>query len=224
VELVTPFLEGLGQRRPDAASLVSTQQLQGASLQKAFVWRADARTADTADARINSVETGPKEPAASEGVVDWSIGSFNRLKERIRREVPEGAAYLAGQWKLPNLRAGALARVEQRLNPEMPLQDEKQMAEHWDKLQTLSPMPEAYEAKLAEQWQQIGCSANGAPYVVTALIGRMRFLSSPFAPGSAQVPQLAANFLKDACNGARGLSEHAKGVLEELHDRARRDR
>ena len=85
-------------------------------------------------------------------------------------------------------------------------------------------MPEAYEAKLAEQWQQIGCSANGAPSVVTALIGRMRFLSSPFAPGSAQVPQLAANFLKDECNGARGLSEHAKAILEELHDRARRDR
>jgi hypothetical protein len=105
-----------------------------------------------------------------------------------------------------------------------PLQDEKQMAEHWDKLQTLSPIPEAYEARLTEQWQQIGWSANGAPYVVTALIGRMRFLSSPFAPGSAQVPQLAANFLKDECNGARVLSEHAKGILEVLHDRARRDR
>jgi hypothetical protein len=35
------------------------------------------------------------------------------------------------------------------------------------------------------------------------------------------VPRLAANFLKDECAGARGLSDDAKGKLKALRDHGR---
>jgi hypothetical protein len=95
------------------------------------------------------------------------------------------------------------------------------MAEYWDKLQTLSPAPDAYEERLAKQWWQIGCSTEGAPYVLAGLIETMNSDYSPFSSNSVQVPRLAANFLKDECAGARGLSDDAKGKLKALRDHGR---
>jgi uncharacterized protein YjbI with pentapeptide repeats len=209
------------------ASLKQTQ-LQGASLTKAFVWRADARTANATDARVDRAETGPKqlggpwtgiEGSTHSGrladiiqgkVLDWSTESLNSLKQRIRQEVPEGPLQLR-----------ALAQVEPRLDPETPLHEEVQMAERWVELQR-SPAPDAYEAKLARQWSQIGCWPNGAPYVIAGLISTMDSPISPFSPDSVQVYELAADFLKDGCAGARGLSDDAKGKLKALRNRAGR--
>jgi pentapeptide repeat protein len=191
----------------DRAQLQGTSlngaHLQSASLRGTFVWRIDARTADTTDARINGIESGPKDRSYS-GV--WSAGSFRSLRRLLRNEVGD------------LLREAALGRIE-ILNPEMPLPGEEQMAEYWGKLQSLSPAPASYEEKLAEQWRLIGCSADGASYVLAGLIRTMDYYS-PFSPDSAQVPQLAADFLKDDCAGARGLSDKARAKFKALRDRA----
>ena len=163
-----------------------------------FVWRADARTADITGARISR-----------DTMFEWSAASFSGLKESFKKKVPDDV-----------YRAAPLARIELRLDPEKPLNEEKQMAEHWEELQAAPPpAPDVYEAALAEQWRQIGCSTQGAPYVLARLIRYMDYSLSPFSPGSPQVPQLAAEFLKDNCAGASGLSDDEKGRLKALRDR-----
>jgi hypothetical protein len=174
-------------------------QLQSASIRRAFVWRTDARTADMTDARINSVEIGWKE-----GITQ----SFSDPKDQIELIVPEDY-----------VRKFTLERVE-IVNPDTPLHAEKQMAEYWNKLQSLSPEQAPYEAKLANQWRLIGCSADGAPYVLAGLIRTMDSAYSPFSSDSVEVPRLAAAFLKDDCAGARGLSDKARAKLKLLRDRA----
>jgi uncharacterized protein YjbI with pentapeptide repeats len=212
-------LEGASLRgaQLQAASL-DVAQLQAASLRKAFVWRADARTANMTDARIDSVETEPKQFGESGygmlyaepfNKLKQPIGSefFNRLKQRMVRDVPEGRR-----------RDMALARVETRLDPDTPLVEETQIAERWIAFQR--PLsPDAYEAKMAEHWRQIGCSPDGAPYVIAGLIRIMRpGEGSPFFSDSVQVPWLAGEFLKNRCDGASGLSDDAKEVLKALRD------
>jgi hypothetical protein len=178
-QLQGALLDGVGLQ----GAALGFAQLQGASLRHTFVWRADARTADTTDARINSVDSGPKQIVRLD-VVDWSVDSLNSLKQRIEQEVPE------------DIRAGALARVERRLNPETPLHEEKQMVEYWDKLQTLSPAPDAYEARLAKQWWQIGCSTEGAPYVLARLIETMNSGYDRFDRLARRRDQRAIDFLR----------------------------
>jgi uncharacterized protein YjbI with pentapeptide repeats len=180
-------------------------QLRSASFRAAFVWRADARAADTTDARINSIESGPK--SSYPGI--WSAESFDSLQELLRKVVPEP------------LRGFALDRIK-ILNPETPLSEEKETAEYWDKLQSLSPAPAIYEAKLAEQWRLIGCSIDGAPYVLAGLVRTLASPDSPFSRDSVEVPRLATNFLKDDCAGAHGLSDDARARLKALRDRAAR--
>jgi uncharacterized protein YjbI with pentapeptide repeats len=144
---------------------------KGASLRNAFIWRADARDAyGTTDARVERVETGPEglecppEYWREPQVVAWSAAHLTSLISRIEREIlREHFAWLPKAW-LP------------RLNPDIALPEEQQITEHWEKVQSLSPAPDAYEAKLAEQWSQIGCSIDGAPYVARALLNRTSFL------------------------------------------------
>jgi uncharacterized protein YjbI with pentapeptide repeats len=187
-------------------------QLQAASIREAFVWRTNARTAeDATDARIDKVESRAKIPGPYD-VVDWHAGFFSDLKYRIERIVPEGVN-----------RERALSRVN-ILDPETLLDEEKQMAEYWDKLQSLSPAPAVYEAKRAERWRLIGCSADGAPYVLAGLIRTMASAYSPFSSDSVQVRKLAADLLKDDCAGERGLSEDARATLKALRDRAAQGR
>lgn len=161
-------------------------------------------TADTTDARI--IESEPK----TKFWIDWSARVFRYFTAWIEKTVPEN-----------ELRKSALSQVG-ILDPEMPLPGKKQMAGYWDQLQSLSPAPDIYEEKLARQWRLIGCSADGAPYVLTGLIATMWSADTPFSPDSVQVPLLAADFLKDDCAGARGLSDDAKAKLKALRDRAAR--
>jgi uncharacterized protein YjbI with pentapeptide repeats len=182
-----------------AGAKLSRAQLQTASLRGAFVWRTDARIADVTDARVDSVDSGPRGAGP--------FGSFGAFKRWIEDIVPE------------QLREYALAGIK-TLNPETTPSEEKEMAEYWEKLQSLSPAPAIYEAKLAEQWRLIGCAADGAPYVLAGLITTMHSARSPFSPDSVEVPRLAAAFLKDDCAGARGLSDKARAKFKLLRDRA----
>jgi uncharacterized protein YjbI with pentapeptide repeats len=194
----------------DAAQLqgawLEHAQLQSASLRGTFVWRADARNVDTTDARVDNVETRPKFAPGPNADVDWSAESFRKLAQRYEQEVPDSLHRMEN-----------IGRVEEVLNPEKPLTGEDQIAEYWQKLHPLSA-PELYTAKVTKIWLRIGCSIEGAPYVLTRLIRTLSSLYPPVSPGGIDVPKLAADFLKDECPGARVLSDSAKGSLEDLRN------
>lgn len=75
-----------------------------------------------------------------------------------------------------------------------------------------------------------GCAADGAPYVVRALLRRLKGSHpegllvvmgsdselSPFANDSPEVPKLAAAFLDKDCVGARGLNEAEIAMLRKI--------
>jgi hypothetical protein len=117
------------------------------------------------------------------------------------------------------------------------------MAAHWIDLQKSPPPIDLYEKEVAEQWREIGCAVDGAPHVITRLVNIMSTISasslgpipliaedwvkfehsrifiSPFSPDSAEVLRLAADFLKEDCAGARGITERTRMQLKALHDR-----
>jgi uncharacterized protein YjbI with pentapeptide repeats len=206
-------LEGaiLDNAQLQGAELVGAH-FEGASLRNAFAWRADARDAyGTTDARVERVETGPKrlecppEYWRQPQVVAWSAAYLTSLISRIEREIRREVFALPPKLRLP------------LLNPDMSLPDEQQMTEHWEKVQSLSPAPDAYEAKLAEQWWQIGCSIDGAPYVVRGLLKRILTpAESPFSRESTEVPRLAARLLTDECVGGITFSDRGRAKLREL--------
>jgi uncharacterized protein YjbI with pentapeptide repeats len=185
---------------------------EGASLRNAFIWRADARHAyGTTDARVERVETGPKrlecppEYWREPQVVAWSAAYLTRLISRIEREIRREEFTVFPKLRLP------------LLNPDMSLPEEQQMTEHWEKVQSLSPAPDAYEAKLAEQWWQIGCSMDGAPYVARAILNRiLTSANSPISRESTEVPRLAARLLADECVGGITFSDRGRAKLKEL--------
>ena len=189
-------------------------QLQGVSLRQAFVWRADVRDTHAEWARIEGAETSPKRSCGSGGpedvgaVCDWG-DTLDSLKRLIEHDVPERHG-----------RTAIIARFEQDLDPAKTLDGEQEMARHWIELQGASPEPDLYEEKLADAWREIGCAADGAPFVLTGLIRSLssEFLKSPFAKDSVQVPTLAAAFLREDCAGARGISEDTRTKLMKLRD------
>lgn len=181
--------------------MLTGAHLQSASLRGTFVWRADARTADSTDARVKGVESQPKFVNGRGEVHDWSLSD---LKTCMGQEVPENILT-------------QMTQMELRLNPETHLDEEKQIAEHWQKLQLLYA-PDDYAAKLAKIWWQIGCSIDGAPYVLAGMIRTLNAQGPPTSKDSVQVPQVADGFLKDDCAGARGLSDDSKGTLAALRD------
>jgi Pentapeptide repeats (8 copies) len=181
-------------------------ELQGASFAYVCVWRADARQAAWKDTRVARPETGLKANRSYE--CDWTAASFAALKQLIAEKVPEG----------DNKRA-AMERIERRLDPTKALEGEDEMAKVWAAArESVPPTPEAYEKSLAGQWRELGCAAEGAPYVLHALIARLSSAdSSPFRDQSAAVKTLASDFLDEAhCPGAHGLSEADKATLKKI--------
>jgi hypothetical protein len=82
----------------------------------------------------------------------------------------------------------------------------------------------SYFDTLAKIFKEIGCAADGAPYVIGALIPRLddRFESDryEFARNISQEAEVASAFLDEAkCPGARGLSEENKARLQEIRNR-----
>jgi uncharacterized protein YjbI with pentapeptide repeats len=182
-------------------------QLQGALLAHIFGWRADVRHVDGEGARVVSPETGPKYGSSNcPQPCDWSPGSFAALKQLIERQVPKGGR-----------RDDALKRIA-ALDPAKLLPEEEALATAWTDLARSSLSLDEYEKGLAKWLRETGCDANGAPYVIRRLLGR---LDRRFSSGSPQVAALAAAFLDDAhCPGARGLSDQETFRLQMLRDHA----
>jgi hypothetical protein len=180
-------------------------QLQGASFVGVCAWRADARQATWKDTRVAHPETGPEADKIPE--CDWTAASFVALKRLIVEEIPEGDTKSA-TWK----------RIEQRLDPTKALEGEDEMAKIWAVQANSSPAPEVYEKSRAGQWRELGCAAEGAPYVLHALIVQLSFPRfSPFRDKSDAAKALAAAFLDEAhCAGAHGLSEADKAKLKKI--------
>ncbi|MGB6175983.1 MAG: hypothetical protein WBF43_06530, partial [Methylocella sp.] len=112
-------------------------------------------------------------------------------------------------------------RIEQNLDPTKAVEGEAEMAKIWLARERETPTPEAYEKGLAGQWRELGCAAEGAPYVLDGLIYHLRFAYDwPFRQSDAATA-LAAAFLDEAhCPGAHGLSEADKAALKEIAARA----
>jgi hypothetical protein len=75
----------------------------------------------------------------------------------------------------------------------------------------------SYFDTLAKMFKEIGCAAEGAPYVIAGLSRRLENRFGRIYPLEAEV---AGAFLDDAtCPGARGLSEGNKAKLQTIRDR-----
>jgi hypothetical protein len=156
---------------------------------------------------------------------DWRATDFADLKQRIAKEVPEG----------DNKRA-AMERIEQRLDPNPPKdldgEDEwakfwAESAKFWAAREREAPAPEAYEKSLAGQWRELGCAAEGAPYVLHGLIAQLSGFDTPSRnPDRSDAAKArASDFLDEAhCPGARGLSESDKAELKKIAARLHRKR
>jgi uncharacterized protein YjbI with pentapeptide repeats len=182
-------------------------QLQGASLQHVFTWRADVRHTDAQGARVQMIETSPYLPCKDQPGVCFRVDT-DSLRKLFERDVPES-----------DRRTEILATLEKKLDPRIPLAGEEEMARRWDELQAaVTPEPD-YEEKLAKLWREIGCTTDEAPFVLTGLVDIISVqTTSPFLDNSVQVPKLAADFLKEDCVGARGISEKTRAALIKLRD------
>jgi Pentapeptide repeats (8 copies) len=174
-------------------------QLQGASFVDVCVWRADARQAAWEETRV----------VHPDHECYWTAASFAEFRQLIAVKVAEG-------YFIRPLRT-----IERTLDPTKALEGEEKMAEDWAEHERSSPAPEVYAKSLAEQWGKTGCAADGAPYVLQALLNRLGDAGiSPFAADSPETPKLAAAFLDKDCAGARGLSEGEIAKLASIRDRA----
>jgi len=139
---------------------------------------------------------------------DPPSSEFAGLKRLIEEQVPQGAR-----------RDDALQRIATLDPKNLDEETDKAVSAAWAKLEKSSPSVDQYENILANVLQAIGCDAQGAPYVIRALLDRTfgRFVS-----GSPHSGRLAASFLDETqCQGARGLSEDEKAQLRQIiRDRA----
>jgi uncharacterized protein YjbI with pentapeptide repeats len=184
---------------------LDTAQLQGASFVGACVWRADARQAAWEDTIVVRSEAGPKTVNTSK--CNWTADSFLELKRLIAKNVPDG-----------DRKRAVMETIEQRLDPAKGLKGEDEMTKFWAVRERDSPTSEVYEKSLGREWRKAGCAAEGAPYVLHALIARLSSTdTSPFRDQSDAAKTLAAAFLDEAhCAGAHGLSEADKAALKKV--------
>jgi len=87
------------------------------------------------------------------------------------------------------------------------------MAKAWIALEHSSPARTVYEHSLAKQLVEIGCTADGAPYVILGLLATLRGLDGPHSA------TLAGNFFDEAqCAGAKGLPDDAKAKVKTIRE------
>jgi hypothetical protein len=103
------------------------------------------------------------------------------------------------------------------LDPGFDPAEEASMAQWWTDREAKRPDRRTYEAAVATVWRGIGCSADGAPYVVSTLAGRLEW-GGGFTFGSPHPAQLAEAFLSPVCAGAKGLSARDRARLERIRD------
>jgi hypothetical protein len=211
-----------------AALLDSTQlqgvslldaRLEGAYLKYGYVWRTNP-PANTSGAFVDTPNSGPKyfglNCRTSEGC-DWSEASYATLKSLIENSVAAGGR-----------RDQELQRIAPLEKP--PYVADEALAKVWTDLANESAhSASSYFGSLAKMLEEIGCAADGAPYVVDGLTRRF---TSPFQARvlagfskvvEVAVAEAAAAFLDEAkCPGARGLSEESKARLQMIRDRVRK--
>ncbi len=189
-------------------------KLKGASLRSVFVWRADSRTANTANAWIEPVEEYRSVTCNEPKECPWTADTFKQLKNLLTETIPEGQA-----------RKAALKRIDPTLNPAPPpYPNEDAIAARWNKANTPHTPQNEQEAEIAGHWKSTGCKAGFALHVVTALARRMNTrdnfftADSPFAENSPRAAQLAADFLHPSCAGNKGLSDADTAILIKIRD------
>jgi uncharacterized protein YjbI with pentapeptide repeats len=198
----------LGAAHLDLAQLqgaeVNGVEIQNAFLNDIYVWRTDPSYIHARDTYVGNPMTEPKCMRFDRGPdvsCEWSVASYAALRRLIEDTVPAG-----------RLQTDALRRIL-LLDPETQVEDSGLRA-LWVELKSASPTPNDYARKLGNALREIGCSANGAPFVVRALGWRMWL-----APSSSYLPvpgPVASAFLDQNCLGARGLSEWDKQRLREI--------
>jgi uncharacterized protein YjbI with pentapeptide repeats len=203
--------------------------LDGAQLTEPYVWRADPRSVKScAGVRVTAVMTGPENPkheCRDYGMCNWSATQLGALKEQITQHTPAGER-----------RSKALGRIEMALDPDKPLDGEKDMAKAWADLD--HPQPELDAQQNAEQkilreniLREAGCSEKAAPYVIQGLmfqgsltirhnamaVNQTEPFGGRFGANPAYPAALARSFLDEAnCPGARGLSGADRSSLRKI--------
>jgi uncharacterized protein YjbI with pentapeptide repeats len=222
--LIAAHLQGasLNGTQLQGASLYDAQ-LQGASLVNNFVWRTYPPL-NTNGALVNAPEPGPKYSGLDCPLgppCEWSEKSYTALRSLIANSVPlEGA------------RDQALGQIAILEKP--PYVADEGSANAWTDLARESARSAgSYFNILAEILKEIGCAADGAPYVINGLmhpVGRVGLLGVVavnlvsldwrFQGNPSQEAEIATAFLDEKnCPGARGLSEESKAKLREIRDR-----
>jgi uncharacterized protein YjbI with pentapeptide repeats len=204
---------------PHFPYLGNDARLDGASLRHTYVWRTYP-PANPNGAFVSAPDPGPKYifldcPA---GECDWSEKSYAALKSLIEDSV--------------GLRNEALQHIGTLEKPPYVANDD--VTEAWTNLaKGAERSSDAYFNTLARMLKEIGCAADGAPYVISSLmrpqnalrLGPVRavslvLLDQRFEGNPSQEAEVADAFLdKTKCPGARGLSEENKEKLQEIRDR-----
>ena len=147
--------------QPQGATLSGTQ-LQGASIDGAFIWRVKIENIDLTNAKVSYLASEPVffcADAINNFHCPWTSDEFLKLRNQITASVPEDL-----RW------AFALSLIDPKLDPTKPFQGK----EFTDKSPALiapsrrQPSTSVYESEVAQQWQEAGCAAEGAPYVASA--------------------------------------------------------
>ncbi len=186
-------------------------QLQGALVEKASVWRGDARTANAEKAHIvfdveksyGCISMGLLSltefvSRLAGGICEPTTQSFDQLQQFLIDRIPAGKQ-----------RDDALEKIAKRLKPDT-LDDEAAIASDWREKGKNSAPPSA----ILGAWQEIGCAREGEPYVVRALLGR---LDKPlFKDRAALKAKLAQAFLASTCDGAKGLKDEEIAKLKAI--------
>jgi uncharacterized protein YjbI with pentapeptide repeats len=213
-ELEGAALEGA---QLQGASLVGTQlqgvylwgaRLDGALLRRDYVWRT-GRPSNATGAFIDAPVPEPKYSGVDcPNLCEWSGTSYAALKSLIENSVRSGD------------RDKALQQIAILERP--PYVADASSAKAWtDFAEQSARSPSSYFSALEKTLKEIGCAADGAPYVISGLIRpvfhnvqldyRFDYIS--------QEAEVAAAFLDERCPGARGLSEENKAKLREIRDR-----
>ncbi|MGD0105906.1 MAG: hypothetical protein ABSC06_17975 [Rhodopila sp.] len=188
------------------------------------------------------------EKAGADEHCQWSKADFEALKQAIRTTVPEGVRmHMALQHidpldpdrALDSDRAIEKADFEalkqeirttvsdeggealqsiDLMDPDRALDSDHDIEAAWKRRR--SPPTAEFEEARSKVWKEIGCAADGAPFVVAALVEQLRgfgnVFPSEFANDSPHPAQIAAAFLRDDCAGASWISASTRAKLTEL--------
>jgi hypothetical protein len=75
--------------------------------------------------------------------------------------------------------------------------------------------PDGFDQSVDDVWREIACSADGAPYVLSSLIGRLGNLAD-----KDRAARLAKDFQAETCQGRKGLSADDLASLKKISARA----